>query len=171
MEKAEVQNVWVLRQLAPAVMKCRGVSSLVTNILLKHIQAECEQLCSRSRRCMLRMSSPNDLESFSWNSLVDELKQKVPLLFAVLTAAGAPPSPSNICIHLQNLLVKTAMHILRHQFICHFWHFISRISRSWCCMAPSRSIQVTCSDVQRQHLETVTVAEPESDRHFQLPTL
>ena len=127
-QKYEYQGNW--QAVAPAVMKCRGVSSLVTNILLKYIQAECEQLCSRSRKCMLRMSSPDDLESFSWNSLVDELKQKAPLLFAVLTAAGAPPCPSNVCIHLQNLLVKTVMHILRHQFICRFRHFISQISRA-----------------------------------------
>ena len=88
------QGNW--QAVAQAVMKCHEVSSLVTDILLKRIQAECEQLCSSSRKSLMRMSSPDDLESFSWHSLVSELKQKAPLLFAFLAAAGAPPRPRNV---------------------------------------------------------------------------
>ncbi len=77
-------------------MKCNEVSCLVVGLVLKRLRDECEQLCSRSRKGMLRKSSPDDLQSFNWVSIASELKQEAPLLFAVLTAAGAPPRPRNV---------------------------------------------------------------------------
>ena len=51
-------------------------------------------LCST--KSTLRKSSPDDLQSLDWNAIVSELKREVPLLFAVLMAAGAPPRPRNV---------------------------------------------------------------------------
>ncbi len=72
------------------------MSSIVIDLVLKRLQDECEQLCSCTRKGMLRKSSPDDLQSFNWASIASELKQEAPLLLAVLTAAGAPPRPCNV---------------------------------------------------------------------------
>lgn len=84
------------QSVAQAVMKCNEISGLVIERVLKQLREECEHLCSRSRKGMLRKSSPDDLQSFNWLSVAQELKQEAPLLFAVLTAIGAPPQPQNV---------------------------------------------------------------------------
>ncbi len=84
------------QSLAQAVLKCREVSSLVVDLVTKQLRNECEQLCSRSRRGMLKSSSPEDLQSFNWVSLAAELKREAPLLFSLLSAAGGPPRPRNV---------------------------------------------------------------------------
>ena len=77
-------------------MKCDEISCRVVDLVLKQLQDECEKMCSRSTKSTLRKSSPDDLQSIDWNAIVSELKREVPLLFAVLMAAGAPPRPRNV---------------------------------------------------------------------------
>lgn len=84
------------QSIAQAVMRSSEVSCIVVDLLLKELQGECEQLCSSSRKSILRKSSPEDLQSFNWLSVSHELKQEAPLLIAFLSAAGAPPRPRNI---------------------------------------------------------------------------
>lgn len=83
------------QSLAHAVMKCREVSFIIVDLVLKQQQDECERHCSSSRKGMLRKASPEDLQSFSSVALASELKWKAPL-FSVLCAAGAPHRPRNI---------------------------------------------------------------------------
>ena len=84
------------QSIAQAVMRSSEVSCIVVDLLLKELQGECEQLCSSSRKSILRKSSPEDLQSFNWLSVSHELKQEAALLFAFLSAAGAPPRPRNM---------------------------------------------------------------------------
>lgn len=44
----------------------------------------------------MRKAKPDDLTSFNWIALCNELKQKAPLLFSILTAVGAPNRTRNI---------------------------------------------------------------------------
>ena len=81
--------------VANAVMKCSETAELVTDIVIRNLNAECEKLCSTSNKSILRMSAPEDLQKFDWNVLVCELKQKAPLFFAILMTVGAPPRPRN----------------------------------------------------------------------------
>ena len=84
------------QSIAQSVMKCDALSHIVVDLVLKRLQAECEHLCSRSINSKLRQSTPHDLQSFNWMSICSELKQEAPLLFAMLTTAGAPPRPRNV---------------------------------------------------------------------------
>lgn len=84
------------QSVAHAVMKCTDTSSLVISLVLEKLMVECEILCSSSSQSTLRMTSPENLQAFDWSAIADELKQKAPLLFAVLMAVGAPPRPRNI---------------------------------------------------------------------------
>lgn len=91
---ALVSSNW--QSIAQAVMKCNEVSAAIVDLVLKQLKSECEQLCSRSKNSMFKRSSPGDLQSFNWLSAANELKKEAPILFSVLTAAGAPPRPRNI---------------------------------------------------------------------------
>lgn len=60
------------------------------------IHHECQQLCSNSLNSKFKLATPENLQSFSWRALADDLKHNAPLLFAVLQTVGAPHRPRNI---------------------------------------------------------------------------
>ena len=84
------------QSIARSVMKCSALSAIVVELVLKRLREECELLCSRSKRTKLAHSSPDELQSFSWTSVATELKQKAPILYAMLSTVGAPLRPRNI---------------------------------------------------------------------------
>lgn len=83
------------QSIAQAVMKSDKLSCILVDLVLKQLQDECKQLCSCSRKSILRKLSPEDLQDFNWLSIAWELKQEAPLLFAI-SAAGAPARPCNV---------------------------------------------------------------------------
>jgi len=64
------------QSVAQAVMKCDEISCRVVDLVLKQLQDECEKMCSRSTKSTLHKSSPDDLQSIDWNSIVSELKKR-----------------------------------------------------------------------------------------------
>ena len=77
-------------------MKCDRLSCRVTEIVLKQLKNECKRLCSKSRNAILRDASPDAQLSFNWLTVASEIQQEAPLLFAMLSAVGAPHRPRNI---------------------------------------------------------------------------
>jgi len=52
--------------------------------LLKQIQREIHKLCSKKHNSMLLKSSFEELVKFSWNALVDEIKDVAPLFYTFM---------------------------------------------------------------------------------------
>ena len=62
------------------------VTYLVKEVL-KSVHNECANLCSRKQPSMLRKTSKCDILAFRFETLGNELNQRIPLLYAILQAA------------------------------------------------------------------------------------
>ena len=72
--------------VAQSVVNCAEMRKLVIDAVLKRVTGECETLCSTMSKTKLRLSKPDDLMSFNWTAVAEELQQKAPTFFAFLSA-------------------------------------------------------------------------------------
>ena len=132
-----------LEQLGKAL--CRGTFKEISNVAFKHtnikkeimklflksIAKESEEMCSRKNPSILRKTKREDIVNFSFDSFVDELKVKAPVLCGALmvaTVKNTHNQKSNIwipsitvdasvllknrCLHMNafQILMNTIMH-------------------------------------------------------------
>ena len=90
---ALAQGSW--REVAAAVMKSVPLRTIVTELILNTIRAECTHLCGHGVS-LLHKSTPQDLKAFRWEAVIEEWKREAPLFHAFLFAVAAPPRPRNV---------------------------------------------------------------------------
>ncbi|XP_065054579.1 uncharacterized protein LOC135683293 isoform X2 [Rhopilema esculentum] len=75
------------KQIAAAAWRCDQIRPYMITQALKVINKECAVLCARKSPSMLRAVKKDDIVKFSFMELNKELKQKCPLLHAVIKTA------------------------------------------------------------------------------------
>ncbi len=97
---------------ARKLMKLPQLQRAILKEVLQVVNYECECLCKVvPQPSPLRLRSTNQLTHFSWQLLVDELREKAPVLTAILTSAARPTAskkePSkNIITAAASILLK-----------------------------------------------------------------
>lgn len=79
------------KQISNAVWKNASLKKEITKLLLKDVEKECSQLCSKKNPSCLRKTSKEDMLSFSMETLTVEIKDRAPLLYSLLSAAAVNP--------------------------------------------------------------------------------
>ena len=80
--------------MAAAAMKCEPIRAIIIELILDALKAECVHLCGQ-RVSLLRRTTPSDLVSLKWGSVISEWKKETPLFYSFLFAVAAPPRPKN----------------------------------------------------------------------------
>ncbi len=70
--------------IARQVMRDPKTKEKVLGILATHVQKEMTTMCSRKTGSILRSAAPEDLKSFSWDTIVAEAQTRAPTLFQIL---------------------------------------------------------------------------------------
>ena len=76
------------KQIAHAAWKNPYIKSNLTELMLKDVEKEATQLCSRKNPSCLRTTDKQSMLSFSMEKVSDEIKERAPLLHSVLSAAS-----------------------------------------------------------------------------------
>ena len=76
------------KQIAAAVWKCPILKKHCQELFLKDVDKECRTLCSSKSGSCLRSPTKKQIEEFSFDTLVKELKTNVPSLSGVLRTAS-----------------------------------------------------------------------------------
>lgn len=69
--------------VAKAAMKLPYVQQEASQYVTRKLKTEASALCSSKQKSYLRMTSPSDLSSISWEQIVDEWKERAKLLYEV----------------------------------------------------------------------------------------
>ena len=77
-----------LKQIASAAWRCSELRPFIMKEFFKTIHKECANLCSKKEPSMLRKTSKSDILEFKFETLGEELSQRVPLLYGVLRTAS-----------------------------------------------------------------------------------
>ena len=73
-----------LPSVAKAVMAHPSLRTSIILLVLDEIESECQKLCSRNAISPFRKIPPSEVVEFQWQSLVDDLLTKAPVLCQVL---------------------------------------------------------------------------------------
>lgn len=76
------------KQIANAVWKCDRLKKQIHLLVLKDVDRECTNLCSKKNPSCLRSPSKEEILKFSMKAINKELKERAPLTFSVLVAAS-----------------------------------------------------------------------------------
>ena len=75
--------------IARQAMHDRRIREKVLNIVQKDIQKEMAVMCAKKTGSLLRASSPETLQKFTWDALVEELQVNGPTLYNILKGCVA----------------------------------------------------------------------------------
>ena len=70
--------------IAKAVLQQDDVKEAITKQLIGALNEECTNLCKKKNASLFRAIPVDRLASFKWIDMVEDLKQKAPVLFSVL---------------------------------------------------------------------------------------
>lgn len=75
-------------------MEKKEIKEHILKKLTKDVSNECDGLCALKNPSMLRNTSSESLKTFDENSHVTEIRERAPILAAVLTAASTTKTRS-----------------------------------------------------------------------------
>ena len=76
------------KQIANSAWKNENLKSELIQLVRKDIEKECCELCSKKNPSCLRKTSKDDLLSFGMEQLTEEIKDRAPIFYSVLSAAA-----------------------------------------------------------------------------------
>lgn len=76
------------QSIANAVMRIEAVKEELFNHFLTLVNAECSDLCQKGIRSLFRRIPVAEMANFRWDTLVEELRSKSPLLLKLLTTVA-----------------------------------------------------------------------------------
>ena len=97
-----------MKSFVAAVMKIDKIKDLLYEQTCEEINSEIQRLCSKSDPSILRNSSKEVMESFSWNEINKELQNRTPRFAQFVKAAVNNPSHSRN-VHKKDDLILPAM--------------------------------------------------------------
>ena len=112
---------------ARSLLKAPNLRDATVNEVRNIICMECEVLCKTvPAPSLLRSSSITDLSQFTMESIVEELRNKAPVLWSVLNAAGSSTQSTKPC---QSMVVMAIAVLLksRSEKMCKFQAIISAL--------------------------------------------
>ena len=82
-----------MKSVAFQVMKHEKLKKQILKVLGRHIKKEKKAMCALKGNTLhtpsiLRSSDPETVQSFKWELLIDEMKQKAPTLYSVLASCA-----------------------------------------------------------------------------------
>ncbi len=97
-----------MKSFVAAVMKIDKIKDILYEQTCEEINSEIQRLCSKSDPSILRNSSKEVMESFSWNEINKELQNRTPRFVQFVKAAVNNPSRSRN-VHKKDDLIPPAM--------------------------------------------------------------
>mgnify|MGYP002803516413 FL=1 len=97
-----------MKSFVAAVMKIDEIKNLLYEQTSEEINNEIQKLCSKSDPSILRNSSKEAMESFSWNDINKELQNRAPRFVQFVKAAVNNPSHSRN-VHKKDDIILSAM--------------------------------------------------------------
>ena len=76
------------KEIAAAAWKHESIRSNLVHLFLRKIYLECSNICSQKKNSMLRKTSKEEMKSFEFGALEEELKIVTPLFWSVLKTAA-----------------------------------------------------------------------------------
>jgi hypothetical protein len=75
------------KQIAHAAWKVPDIKDELNNLMLKEIEKETSNLCSKKEPSCLRKTSKSEIVNLTMEDVCKEIKKRAPLFHAVLTAS------------------------------------------------------------------------------------
>lgn len=108
-----------MKSVAFQVIRHNRLRDRVLTVLGRSMQKEMKRMCGLITPSILRSRDPQNVQSFKWQMLIEELKEKAPILFQVLASCAykKPPKEGKKTYQVKDEVVVgiCAAILLRHK--------------------------------------------------------
>jgi hypothetical protein len=100
-----------IKGIARKLYTVDSLRSVLQKCVLKELENQCKKLCQVKSKSVLRNISPKNLESFSFKTIIDELRMYAPLLLDTLSSVMDHSEQNKLAVAAAILLKNRNIHM------------------------------------------------------------